>query len=148
MNPEQRSTAVFGAFDGVCSVIGFVFGLLLHHSPTAAIAIGGLGGAISATVSMSVGTFESEDGAWHRRLINALFMAAATLIGSAVPIWPYFLWSKTPALIAGAIGSLLVASWIGYEKHARWKGYVTAYATLLGAVGLTLLVVSLIPASV
>jgi VIT1/CCC1 family predicted Fe2+/Mn2+ transporter len=147
MNSEQRSTAVFGAFDGVVSIVGFVFGLLLHHSPMAAIAIGGLGGAISATVSMSVGTFESEDGAWHRRLINALFMAAATLLGSAVPIWPFFVFGRVNALIAGAIGSLLVASWIGFEKRSGWKGYATAYATLLGAVGLTLLIVSLIPAS-
>jgi len=55
MNKEQRQEAIFGAFDGVVSVIGFIFGLLIHKSPESAIAIGGLGGSIAAGISMGTG---------------------------------------------------------------------------------------------
>lgn len=134
-------------YDGVVSIVGFIFGLLLHHSPQSAIAIGGFGGAISATVSMSSGIFECTEGSVRERLGEALIMAGATLTGSLVPVWGFFVFGKTASLIAGAIGCLVVASWIGFEKSKGVAGYVAAYAVLLGAVGLTLSIVSLIPAS-
>jgi hypothetical protein len=74
-------------------------------------------------------------------------MGLATLIGSAIPVWPFFVFGRVGALLAGGIGCLLVATWIGYQKHAGTHGYVTAYAVLLAAVGITLAVVALIPAS-
>ena len=40
MNAEERTEAILGAFDGVVSAIGFVSGLLVHHSPGSAIAMG------------------------------------------------------------------------------------------------------------
>ena len=148
MDAEERQASIFGAFDGVVSVIGFVFALLVHHSPSAAIAIGGLGGAISATVSMGTGQYESTEGAWHRRLKNALFMGMFTLGGSLVPVWPFFVFhSKSVALIFAGIGCLCVAGWIGYEKHKGSRGYLIAYVTLLAAAGFTLALVSIIPAS-
>jgi VIT1/CCC1 family predicted Fe2+/Mn2+ transporter len=147
MDAEERQAAVFGAFDGVVSVIGFVFGLMVHHSPEAAIAIGGLGGAISATISMGTGQFESTEGAWHKRLVNALFMALFTLGGSLMPVWPFFVFSKPVAITVAAFCCLAVAGWIGYEKRKGVVGFVIAYATLLAAAGFALLVVSRIPSS-
>lgn len=149
MNPEERQAATFGIFDGAVSVIGFVFALVVHHSPSAAIAIGGLGGAISATVSMGTGQYESADGPWHKRLVNASFMGLFTLGGSLVPVWPFFALphSKSLALVLAGIGCLGVAGFIGWEKRKGVKGYVAAYLTLIGAAGVTLLVVSLIPQS-
>lgn len=147
MNSEERAAAVFGAYDGVVSIIGFVFGLLLHRSPQSAIAIGALGGAVSATISMSSGTFESAEGTLRSRIGRAVAMGLATLIGSAVPVWPFFVFGRTGAVVAGAIGCLVVAGWIGYEKRRGVQGYVFAYVILLAATGLTLGIVALIPAS-
>ena len=65
MNKEQRQEAIFGAFDGVVSILGFVFGMAVHKSPEAAMAIGGLGGSISAGISMGVGEIEKGDESWR-----------------------------------------------------------------------------------
>ena len=148
MNQEERSQAIFGAFDGVVSIAGFIFGLLIHGSALGAIAIGGLGGAVSATISMSTGSFESAVGTLRHRLRDAVSMGVATLVGSMVPIWPFFAFQRTNALIAAGIGCLFVATWIGKERHAGVKGYVTAYLTLVGAAGRSLLVVAAIPNSI
>ena len=119
MNTEQRQNAVFGAYDGVVSIVGFIFGLLIHHSPQSAIAIGGFGGAVSATVSMSTGVFEATDGPTLTRLNDAAIMALATVIGSSIPIWGFFVFDRTNALIAGGIGCGLAATWIGFEAQRR-----------------------------
>lgn len=147
LDAEERQSAIFGSFDGVVSVIGFVFGLLVHHSPESAIAIGGLGGAVSATVSMGAGQFESCNGVWHSRLKSSLAMGVATLVGSLIPVWPFFVFSKPVALTAAGIGSLVVAGWIGYEKRTGRTGFIAAYVSLILAAGISLIVVSLIPAS-
>jgi VIT1/CCC1 family predicted Fe2+/Mn2+ transporter len=148
MKPEERQEAIFGAFDGVVSVIGFVFGLLVHHSPAGAIAIGGLGGAIAAAVSMAAGEIEKSDANWRSRIPVALVMFAACLISALVPVWPFFVFSGALAVVLAVIGCLVVAAWIGWAKHKGLKGYLIAYGILFGAAGLTLLVVSLIPQSV
>jgi len=147
MNKEQRQEAIFGAFDGVVSVIGFIFGLLIHKSPESAIAIGGLGGSIAAGISMGTGEVEKGDGPWKARLPLGIVMFTASLIGSLIPVWPFFVFSKSVALLASGIGCLVVATWIGFAKQSGWKGYLTAYSTLILAAGLTLAVVSLIPQS-
>jgi len=147
VNKEQRQEAIFGAFDGVVSIIGFMFGMLVHHSPVAAMAIGGLGGSISAAVSMAVGEVEKGEEPWRTRIPVGAAMFVATLIGSLVPVWPYFVFSKpTAGFVAGA-GCLVVATWIGCEKRAGWKGYANAFTTLVLAAALTLAIVSLIPQS-
>ncbi len=145
MNPEERSDAILGSFDGVVSVIGFIFGLLLHHSPESAIAVGGLGGALSATVSMSTGIYESSEGRWHHKLRLASIMGVSTLVGTLVPVWPFFVFSKPIALAIGSVGCLCVAGWIGFEKHKGWKGYVKSFAILFGAAAFCLAIESIIP---
>ena len=147
MKTEQRQEAMFGAFDGIVSIIGFIFGLLVHKSPESAIAIGGLGGAVAAGVSMGFGEYEKHDGNWRSSLPVALVMFAASLGGSLVAVWPFFVFSSGVALTVSLIGCMSVATWIGYMKHKGWRGYATAFATFGAAAGITLLVVSLIPAS-
>lgn len=147
MNKEQRQEAIFGSFDGVVSVTGFIFALLIHGSSESAIAIGGLGGAIAAAISMGTGEVEKGDEPWRARMPIGITMFLASMVGSLVPVWPFFIFSKPVALIAAAIGCLSVAGWIGYEKRSGTKGYVAAYVVLILAAGLTLGVVSLVPAS-
>ena len=147
MKTEARQEAIFGAYDGIVSITGFIFGLLIHHSPESAIAIGGLGGAIAAGVSMGFGEYEKHDGDWRSSLPVALVMFVASLGGSLVAVWPFFVFSSGVALVVSLTGCLAVATWIGYMKHKSWRGYATAYATFAVAAGITLLVVSLIPAS-
>lgn len=148
MKTEQRQEAIFGAFDGVVSVIGFVFGLLVHHSPSAAIAIGGIGGAIAASVSMGAGEIEKSDAPWKSRVPVAATMVFYCLLGALTPVWPFFVTGGGLAVALAVVGCLVVAAWIGYQKRKGLKGYLIAYGILLGAAGLTLAVVSLIPQSV
>lgn len=148
MDAEQRSEAIFGAFDGVVSIIGFVFGLLVHDASAATIAIGGIGGAVAAGVSMGAGEIEKSGSPWRSRIRIAITMFIASFVGGLIPVWPFLIFSNPVALLFAAIGCILVALWIGYEKRQGWRGYVNAFGVLLVAAGLTLLVVSLIPASV
>lgn len=147
MKTEQRQEAIFGAFDGVVSIIGFVFGLLVHHSPESAIAMGGLGGAIAAAVSMGTGEYEKHVGNWRQSLSVAVVMFVASLCGAAVAIWPFFVLGTGAALAASATGCLLVATWIGYQKRQGLRGYLMAYGTITAAAIITLAIVSLIPQS-
>lgn len=147
ITPAERSEAIFGAFDGVVTVIGFVFGLIIHGSPVSVIAIGATGGAVSATISMGVGEFEKDEQARHVRIRRAAAMGIATLIGSMVPTWPFFAFPRTAALVIAAAGCILVASWIGYEKHRGVKGFAMAYIALIGAAGLAIGITAAIPNS-
>ena len=147
MDGEKRQEAIFGSFDGTVSIIGFIFGLMLHHSSPSTIAIGGLGGAIAAGISMGSGEVEKGDGPWRNRVPIGLVMLAATLVGSLVPVWPFFIFAGSTALTLAAAGSLIVATWIGHQKHQGIKGYLTAYGTIIGAALLTLGIIALIPAS-
>jgi VIT1/CCC1 family predicted Fe2+/Mn2+ transporter len=144
---EQQQERRFGVWDGCISVTGLIFGLLLHKSPESAIAVGGLGASISACVSMATGEYEKGDSHWRERLKIATTMLMATLLGSLIPVWPFFVFSKSVALLVAALGCVGVAGWIGWSKANGLKGYVSVYLTLLAAVSLTLLVVSLIPQS-
>lgn len=147
MNTEQRQERTFGVWDGTVSITGLIFGLLIHKSPESAIAVGGLGASISACVSMATGEFEKGDGPWHERAKVALTMLASTLIGSLIPIWPFFVFSKGTALLSAGLGCAAVAGWIGRIKRRGWRGYASVYFTLLLSIALTLGVVSLVPQS-
>lgn len=147
MNKEERTEAIFGAYDGVVSVVGFIFALLVVHASAHTIAIGGLGGAIAAAISMGTGEIEKGDESWTARLPIGFTMFCASLIGSLVPVLPFFFLSKSAALVAAGCGCLVVATAIGFMKRKGAYGFVSAYVSLLLASGLTLGVVSLLGAS-
>lgn len=148
MNATEREEAIFGAWDGTVSIVGFVFGLLVHHSPESAIAVGGLGGTVSACVSMATGEWEKGDGRYRRRFAVAATMFLATLCGSLIAVWPFFVFNESVALFVAGVGCVGVATWIGSMKRRGIIGYVGVYVTLLLAVGLTLAVVAAVPQSV
>jgi VIT1/CCC1 family predicted Fe2+/Mn2+ transporter len=145
VDAEERSDAIFGAYDGVVSIVGFIFGLVLHHASRGLIATGGLGGAVAATVSMTTGIYEASDGQTREKLHGAAAMGLSTFVGSFLPVLPFFLFARVVALLVSGAACLSVAGWIGFEKRLGLRGYLKAYAVLLSAVGLTLLVVGLVP---
>jgi VIT1/CCC1 family predicted Fe2+/Mn2+ transporter len=147
VNTEQRQQAVFGGYDGLVSVAGVIFGLLVHDAAPSAIAIAGVGCAIASSVSMGMGEFESREDRWNARLGTSAIMLLATLVGSLIAVWPFFVFSEHEALVIAGVGAIVVAIWIGFEKRKGVSGYVGAFVTLLVAIGLTLGIVSLIPAS-
>lgn len=142
----RRPEAVFGAFDGSVSVVGVIFGLLVHHAPASSIAVAGVGGAIASSVSMGVGEYESSDG--PGRLSRALAMLGATILGSLVPLWGFFVFATPLALVVAGLGCAAVAASIGHLKANGVRGYASSLGTLALALGLTLGIVSLIPGSV
>ena len=148
MSTEERQEAIFGAFDGLVSIIGFLFGLLIHHASGGLIAIGGIGGSASGAVSMAGGEYESQSGTALARCRYAAVMGLTYLGGSMVPVWPFLCVVAPWTYLCAGFGALAVATWIGYEKHAGWRGYATTYGLLVGAVLITLGIVAAIPASV
>lgn len=147
MDQEERSAAVFGLFDGCVSIVGFVFALMLNGSDNKLIAIGALGGAISAMVSMGIGQFEASEGKLRHRILTAFAMAFTTLVGSMIPVWGFFFLPRTAALVVAGAGALAIAGIIGWAKHKGTAGFVGAYASLLVAVGLTFAVISILPSA-
>jgi VIT1/CCC1 family predicted Fe2+/Mn2+ transporter len=147
MDAEERSQAIFGAFDGTVSIIGLVFGLAVHGFTSLAIVVAGVSAAVSATVSMGSGLYECQEGPWRRRLQLALVMSAATACGSIAPVFPFLLFPIAPAAIAAALIALLVAVWIGEQKGRGWQGYVFSVGVLVAAAGVSVGVAYAIPSS-
>lgn len=148
MNGLQRQAAAFGAFDGTVSVAGVIFGLLVHHARPSTIAVAGLGGAIASSVSMAMGEYESNDGSFSRLVRLSTVMGLSTLLGTLAPLWAFFVLTTRAAVAFSALGCFAIATWIGHLKAKGVSGYVSAFVTILVAIGLTLGIVSLIPASV
>jgi VIT1/CCC1 family predicted Fe2+/Mn2+ transporter len=145
VDTEERADAVLGIFDGSVSIVGVVFGLLIHHAARGVIGVAALSGAVAATVSMSSGIYEAQEGTRRRKLRDAGVMGVSTLIGSLVPAWPFFVFGRAVAIAVGSVGCLLVACWIGWEKRAGLRGYRNSVLVLLGAVAATLLIVGWVP---
>jgi hypothetical protein len=147
MNTEDRQESVFGAFDGSVSIVGLVFGLLLHHSTHAAIAAGGFGAAISAALSMSAGEVVKSGAAIRSRLLVASAMLSSTLIGSLLLVWPFAVpsFSTGSDLALAALGAILVAVWIAVEKGGTLRSWVETFGILFGVAGLTLLLTWCLP---
>ena len=111
------------------------------------IAIGAVGGAISAMVSMGFGEFECAVGTIKARVGAAVAMAAATLAGCLIPIWGFFVLPRTAALCVAGGGALAIAGMIGQAKHKGVQGHVEAFATLLVAIALSFGVIALLPSA-
>jgi VIT1/CCC1 family predicted Fe2+/Mn2+ transporter len=115
--------AIFGSFDGMTSTLGVVAGLLATHASASKIVAAAIGIAVAATVGMGAGQYLS-DGA--RNLRNAIVMAVATLVGSAIPAVP-FLFGDSRACIAASIAvTAVAAAFIGH-----YRGYLVTYAILI-----------------
>lgn len=142
--PSRRSSAVaasiFGAFDGVVTVLGAVFGL--SNQPHALlVATGGL--AAAGTVSMAGGQLLSSDN--DHGWLDSLVIGVSTGLGTLAPVAPYLVFRGLPALLASMLVCLAVAGVIVFEKGRQGQSWGRAAGTTFGilaaAAGFTLLCV-------
>lgn len=126
--------AVFGAFDGVVTVLGVVF--TLAGDPHATV-LTGVGLAAAGTVSMGGGEWlsDSEHGFW-----SSLVIGLTTGAGTMVPVLPYCVASGAAAALWSAVLCLLVAAGISAARAVGrgWrKAAVETYGVLAVAAGAT-----------
>ena len=129
LDPSDTREAIFGSFDGMTSTLGVVAGLLATKSTAPHIVAGAIGIAVAATIGMGAGQYLSDG---ERNIRKATVMAAATLIGSALPALPFFFGASLPCVLASVAITLLASAVIGH-----YRGYVVTYAILVIVSALT-----------
>lgn len=131
--------AVFGAFDGIVTVLGALFALATHPH---ALVVSGVGLAAAGAVSMGGGQWLSDnENGWRA----SLAIGATTGAGTLVPVLPYAVASGAAAGVCSAVlclASAGVVSWLkttdGHALSAR-RAAVQTYSLLLAAGAATLL---------
>ena len=115
---EQAVTraAVFGAFDGVVTVLGVLFALAGHPHQLVAASVGL---AVSGAVSMGGGEWLSDS---EHGLGAAVVIGATTGVGTLVPVAPYAVWRGAVAAVCSAVLCLAVAGLIAWLKTTGAAG--------------------------
>jgi hypothetical protein len=130
----ETSRLVFGAFDGLTSLVGVLAGLLAAHTPPLTVLAATVGLAIASAVGMASGDYLS---AGSPR--GAAVMGGATLAGSAAPAVPVALLPGWPGLtVAGvlAVGIVVGISELRATARGRVRSYATTLAVLVASGGL------------
>lgn len=129
--------AVFGAFDGLVTVLGAVF--QLAHDPKA-MWLTTVGLAIGGTVSMGGGEWLSDS---EHGLGSSLVIGSTTGLGTVLPALPYVVVHGWAGVVLSSLLCLSVATGIAWARVGPSKTLRRALAEthgLLGvAAGLTLL---------
>jgi protein-S-isoprenylcysteine O-methyltransferase Ste14 len=126
-------TAVFGASDGLMSILGPVM-FIASRSPALVFPVAVMG-AVSASYSMGAGEFLGQEQAdWPAVPV----MAAATFAGTVLPALPYLWSSGWAALAQSAAACLLVSLAVG--RLRAWRRHRYAETVLVIAVGVVLTV--------
>jgi VIT1/CCC1 family predicted Fe2+/Mn2+ transporter len=107
--------AIFGAFDGVVTVLGAVFTLTGDHR---ALVLSGVGLAASGAVSMGAGEYLSDSQAG---LGVSTVIGATTGLGTLLPVVPY-IFNMRLALLLSITLCLLVAGGISWLKATTDTG--------------------------
>lgn len=131
--------AVFGAFDGLVTILGALFALATHPH---ALVVSGIGLAAAGAVSMGGGQWLSDnENGWRA----SLAIGVTTGVGTLVPVAPYAVASGVAAGVASGVLCLAAAgvvSWLkttdGHALSAR-RAAVQTYSLLLAAGAATLL---------
>ena len=135
---EQTKLAVFGAFDGVVTVLGAVFP---NTGNPHTLTLTCVGLAASGAVSMGGGELVSDsDAGWAA----STAIGATTGLGTLVPIVPYWFTSGTAAITVSMLLCLAVAVGISWLKSTQpgvslRSSALQTHAILVVAAGLTLL---------
>lgn len=125
--------AVFGAFDGIVTILGAVF--TLAATPHALL-LSGAGLAASGAVSMGGGQLLSDNrNGWRA----SAAIGATTGAGTLIPVAPYLLWRGLGAGVVSGLLCAAVAALIVWLKSADDPGLsarraaVQTYSLLLAA---------------
>ena len=134
-------TAVFGASDGLMSILGPVM-FTASRWPGLVFPIAVMG-AVSASCSMGAGEFLGQEATnWAAVPV----MGAATFTGSVLPALPYLWSSGWAALAQSAAACLLVALAVGRMRAWRRHRYAETVAVLCLVVAVTVLCNHFMPA--
>lgn len=134
-------TAVFGASDGLMSILGPVM-FTASRYPSLVFPVAVMG-AVSAACSMGAGQFLGQrETDWAAVPV----MAAATFAGSVLPAFPY-LWSRGWAALAqAAVIYLAVALLVGRMRTWSRRRYVQTIGVLALVVAVTVICNLFMPA--
>lgn len=131
--------AVFGAFDGLVTILGALFALAAHPH---ALVISGVGLAAAGAVSMGGGQWLSDnENGWRA----SLAIGVTTGAGTMVPVLPYAVSSGVAAAVASGALCLVAAGVVSWLKttdgHALTlrRASVQTYSLLFAAGLATLL---------
>jgi len=130
LTPDELGEAIFGAFDGMTSLLGVIAGALVTGTEHVLV-VTAAGLAVAATVSMAGGEYLSDTGSAGARRRRAAIMGLATFIGSFLPVIPYLFLARTPATAASAAVTLLMAVGIAQARVPK-QGALAAYAQTFG----------------
>jgi VIT1/CCC1 family predicted Fe2+/Mn2+ transporter len=140
MTADDKVQAIFGATDGLTSTVAVVIAQLIAGTQHSLIA-GGFAIAIAAGVGMGWSEWISDASGNYRR---ALVMTLATLLASALPIFPFlFLWEASGVVVCGGVSALLAVG------IALLRGTLTpdsrrkAFAVTLGGIAIVGTLVSI-----
>jgi VIT1/CCC1 family predicted Fe2+/Mn2+ transporter len=115
----NRAPVIFGAADGVVTVLGLLAGLLVAGEPRTVIWRAALAAGTAAFVGMTSGQYLSSDGGNWRA---ALACGAATFGGTIVPAFPYLLsggWEALTPAMALVCALAGVVAWLRPERGVR-----------------------------
>lgn len=130
MTADDRTQAVFGAFDGLASALGMVIALAVAGS-THALVVGAVALAFAAGASMAAGEWLSDHEQSPRR---AVVMGLATLVGGLAPAVPFALGSGIVAYVGtvsvAVMGGAIIAE---LRPGAPLPSYLQTFGVLVGA---------------
>ena len=135
---ENLRDFILGAQDGIVNVLGLVLGVASATFDTRVVLISGLAGLFAESISMGAVAFTSSEAArdYYRKEKKVsklyknpkyigLFVFVATMIGSIVPLIPFFLVPVKQGMIVSVILSGIVLFAIGAVKgkltNISWK---------------------------
>ena len=131
---EKLRDFILGAQDGIVNVLGLVLGVASATFSTKIVLISGVAGLFAESISMGAVAFTSSKAArdyfkgrkeaeLYKNPINiGLFVLAATVMGSLVPLIPFFFLSVKSGIFGSVILSGVILFIIGAIKARFTKG--------------------------
>ncbi|MEK6886887.1 MAG: VIT1/CCC1 transporter family protein [Nanoarchaeota archaeon] len=128
---ENLRDFILGAQDGIVNVLGLVLGVASATLNTSTVLIAGIAGLFAESISMGAVAFTSTKAAHDYYKSNkrkkeqslyknpfkiGMFVFWATILGSIVPILPFFFFSVKTGIIASVVLSGLILFIIGSVK--------------------------------
>lgn len=143
LGTEEGGSAVFGAFDGVTSVLGVLVSLLGQKELVLVRACLGL--ALASSIGMGFGQYTGDK---ERRLISAVVIALATAVGTLLPVIGFIFFAKRMAVVIGTLAVIGLGILIGYQRSKsspKRIAYGQTFLLLILATGVNVFVALFFP---